>query len=66
MTVQSLLKIIQEFEKTSSFDVQSSRGRKRIDSTIVEEEVTAGKRRCEIAQCTGNCPNIGQVCEHDA
>ena len=37
MTVQSLLNEIQKFEKSGSFDVQSSRGRKRIDSTVVEE-----------------------------
>ena len=41
MTVQCLLKIIQKFEKTGSFDVQSSKGRKRIDSTVVEKLTTA-------------------------
>ena len=39
MTVQGLLKTIQKFEKTGSFDVQSGRERKRIDSTVVEEVV---------------------------
>ena len=32
--------MIQKFEKTSSFDVQSGRGRKTIDSTVVEEVAT--------------------------
>ncbi|GBN75379.1 hypothetical protein AVEN_8064-1 [Araneus ventricosus] len=41
MTVQGLLKMIQKFEKTGSFAVQSGRGRKRIDSTVVEEVATA-------------------------
>ena len=41
MTAQGLLKLIQKFEKTGSFDVQSDRGRKRIDSTVVEEVATA-------------------------
>ncbi|GBL98473.1 hypothetical protein AVEN_257882-1 [Araneus ventricosus] len=41
MTVQGLLKMIQKFEKTGSFSVQSGRGRKRIDSTVVEEVATA-------------------------
>ena len=40
-TVQVLSKMIQKLEKTGSFDVQSGRGRKRIDSTVVEEETTA-------------------------
>ncbi|GBN95310.1 hypothetical protein AVEN_75324-1 [Araneus ventricosus] len=41
MTVQGLLKMIQKFEKTCSFTVQSGRGRKRIDSTVVEEVAIA-------------------------
>ena len=41
MTVQSLLKIIQKFEKTGSFDLQSGRGREKIDSTVDEEVATA-------------------------
>ena len=41
MTVQGLLKIIQKFEKTGSFDVRSGRGRKIIDLMVVEEETTA-------------------------
>ena len=40
MTVQGLLKIIQKFEKTSSFDEQSFRGRKRIDLVVVEDVAT--------------------------
>ena len=32
MTVEGLLKMIQTIEKTGSFDMQSGRGRKRIDS----------------------------------
>ena len=70
MTVQGLLKVIQKFEKIGSFDVQSGRGRKRIDLTIAEEVATAVleevERWCEILQCMGNCPNTGQACEHDA
>ena len=41
MTVQGLLKVIQKFKKTGSFNEQSGRGRKRIDSTVVEEVATA-------------------------
>ena len=41
MTVQDLLKVIQKFEKTGSCDVQSGRGRKIIDSTVVKEVATA-------------------------
>ncbi|GBM66464.1 hypothetical protein AVEN_146292-1 [Araneus ventricosus] len=41
MTVQGLLKMIQKFEKTGSFAVRPGRGRKRIDSTVVEEVATA-------------------------
>ena len=37
MTVQYLLKMIQKFKKTGSFDVQSGRRRKRIDLTVDEE-----------------------------
>ena len=33
--------MIQKFEETGSFDVQSGRGGKRIDSTVVEEMATA-------------------------
>ncbi|GBM61042.1 hypothetical protein AVEN_264371-1 [Araneus ventricosus] len=67
ITVQGLLKMIQKFEKTSSFAVQSGRGRKRIDSTVVEEVATAVQveRWCATVQCTGNCPNIGQACPFD-
>ena len=35
------LKIIQKFEKTDSFNVQFDRGKKRIDWTVAEEELTA-------------------------
>ena len=35
------VKMIQEFEKTGSFDVQSVRGRKRIDSMVIEKVATA-------------------------
>ena len=41
MTVLGLLIMIQTFEKTDSFDVQSNRGRKIINSTVVEELATA-------------------------
>ena len=41
MTVQYMLKMIQKLNKTGSFDVQSGRGRKRFDWTIVEEVATA-------------------------
>ncbi|CAL1272472.1 unnamed protein product [Larinioides sclopetarius] len=41
MTMQGLLKLIQKFEKTGSFAVQSGRGRKRIDSMVVEEVALA-------------------------
>ncbi|GBM47056.1 hypothetical protein AVEN_179784-1 [Araneus ventricosus] len=41
MIVQGLLKMIQKFEKTGFFAVQSGRGRKKIDSTVVEEVTTA-------------------------
>ena len=43
MTVQGLLKMIQKFEKTRSFDVKFGRGRKKIDSKVVEEVPTAVK-----------------------
>ena len=33
--------MIQKFEKTGSFDEQSNRRKKRIDSTVVEEVATA-------------------------
>ncbi|GBN58893.1 hypothetical protein AVEN_84747-1 [Araneus ventricosus] len=59
MTVQGLLKMIQKFEKTGSFSVQSGRGRKRIDSTVVEEVAGGVERWCATVQCTGNCPTIG-------
>ena len=36
MTVQGLFKMIQKFEKTGYFDVQSRRGEKKIDSMVVE------------------------------
>ena len=36
-----MLKIIQKFEEIGSFDVQSGRRRKRIDSTVTEEVATA-------------------------
>ena len=48
MTVQSLLKMIQKFEKESSFVVQSGRGRKIIHSTVVEEVVTAVKEESRL------------------
>ena len=35
------VKNVSEIRKTGSFDVQSGRGRKRIDSTIVKEVATA-------------------------
>ena len=41
VTVQGLLKMIKKFEKTGVFDVQSVRGKKRIDSTEVEEVAIA-------------------------
>ena len=41
MIAQGLLKILQKFEKTCSFDIQSGRGRKRIGSTVFEEMATA-------------------------
>ena len=43
ITVHGLLKIDFErhFEKTGSFDVQSGRGRNRIDSTVVERVASA-------------------------
>ena len=41
MTVQGLLKMIQKFRKTGSFDVQSGTGMKRIDSTVVEDVAIA-------------------------
>ncbi|MBJ5486920.1 hypothetical protein JGG36_24350, partial [Salmonella enterica subsp. enterica serovar Meleagridis] len=41
MTAVGLEKMIQKFEKTGSFDVQSGRGRKRLDSTVVDEVATA-------------------------
>ena len=33
--------MIQKFEKTGSFEVESCRGRKRINSMVVEEVATA-------------------------
>ncbi|GFT22302.1 uncharacterized protein TNCV_3273011 [Trichonephila clavipes] len=41
MTAQGLKKIIQKFGETSSLYVQSGRGRKRVNSTVVEEVVMA-------------------------
>ena len=41
MTVQSLLKMIQKFKKTGSIDVQCSRRRKRLNSTVIDEVATA-------------------------
>ena len=41
INVQGLLKIIQKFEKTGSFDMQSHRRRKRINLTVIEEVATA-------------------------
>ena len=52
MTVQGLLKMIQKFENTGSFHVQSGRGRKRIDLTVVEvttavqEKSSGGLKPC--------------------
>ncbi|GFX43734.1 DUF4817 domain-containing protein [Trichonephila clavipes] len=37
MTVQVLKKLIQKFEETSSFYVQSGRGKKKVNSTLTEE-----------------------------
>ena len=39
--MQGLLKMIQKFQKTASFDVQSGKGRKVIDSTVFEEVAVA-------------------------
>ena len=57
MAVQGLLKMIQKFEKTGSFDVQSARERKRIDSkidqevaTAVQEESRGGVKSCIILE----------------
>ena len=41
ITVQGLLKMIQKFKKIGSFHVQYGRGRKKIDSMVVEEVTTA-------------------------
>ncbi|XP_049803118.1 uncharacterized protein LOC126237248 isoform X2 [Schistocerca nitens] len=41
MTAVGLEKMIRKFEKTGSFGVQPGRGRKRIDSTLVEAVDTA-------------------------
>ena len=41
MTMQSLLIMIQIFEMTDSFHVQSGRGKKRIYSMVVDEVATA-------------------------
>ena len=38
VTLQGLLKMMYKFEETGYFDMQSGRGRKRINSTVVEEE----------------------------
>ena len=53
LTVQGLLKMIQKFKKTGSFDVQSGRGMKRIDlaiveevDTVVQEESNVGVKPC--------------------
>ena len=42
-TVQGLLIMIQTFEMTGSFGMQSGRGRKRIDSTVFDEVVAAAQ-----------------------
>ena len=56
MTVQGLLKMIQKYEKTDSFDVQSDRLRKRINSTVVEEVATAVQKS---SGCVKPCSTLG-------
>ena len=63
MTVQGLVKMIKKFEMTGFFDMQSGRGKKRIDLTITERGV---ERWSETMQYRRNCPNIGQTCQHGA
>ena len=51
MTVLGLLIIIQTFEMKNCFYMQSVRGRKRIDSTVLEEVATTVQEEtsgCEI------------------
>ena len=67
--MQALLKMIQKFEKTGSFDEQHCRGRKRIGLTVVKEVATALKEESggNVKPCSnGECSNIGQTCEHGA
>ena len=52
-TVKSPLEMFRKFEETGSYDVQSDREKKRIDSMVVEEVATAvqeepsgGVKRC--------------------
>ena len=71
MILLRLLKMIQKFKKAGSFDVQSDRGKKRIDSTVVEEvaiavqeESIAGMKPCSargIAQTLNRPESMGQT-----
>ena len=57
------IKTIQKFEKIGSFGVQSGRGIKRIDSTVVEEVTTAVHKESsggvKLCSAQKNCPNTG-------
>ena len=69
MTVKVLLKMIQKFENAGSFDVQSGRERKRIDSTVVEEVHTAvqeessgGVKLCSAWELPEHWTELGARC----
>ena len=53
--------MVEKFEKTSSFDVQSDRGRKRIDSTVVEEVVTTMQEESRVGVKPCSARGIAQT-----
>ena len=61
MIVQGLLKIIQKFEKTGAFHVQSGKCKKKIDLIVVEvataeqEESSSGVKPCSARGIARTC-----------
>ncbi|PRD30615.1 UNVERIFIED_CONTAM: hypothetical protein NCL1_25885 [Trichonephila clavipes] len=76
MIAFGLEKVIQKFENTGSFHLQSDRGRKRVNSTVVEEVATHGAEEGErwfatvcarrITLTHMQLPKQSQVCEQGA
>ncbi|GFV78179.1 hypothetical protein TNCV_1036471 [Trichonephila clavipes] len=64
MTAQSLEKNIRKFEReeAGSFHVQSGRGRKRVNSTVVEEVATEHCRMSRVVVCKR--AGLGELLEH--